>query len=446
VTGRPSLRNGLAWSASLVVALWVVLLTVGANLLLGGVLARQADDVLRVRAEATAATVQAGPDGGVVVSDTRDDRALDAGTWIFAADGTAVERPAGSSPALDRMAAHLAARGAGTTETDFPDPVRLLAQPVRDGGRLLGTVVTSASLAPYRQVQRTTWLASATLAVALLVVVHLVLRANVARALRPVQEMSVQAGRWSAEDGDHRFGSAPRPAELDDLARTLDGMLDRLSAVLRRERQLSDELSHELRTPLARIQAEVDLLGSRPRDEAERRRALATIDEAADSMRGILETLMTTARSGGGAPQGRSGLRAVLLPLAAGAGERRPDVTVAVDVPERLAVGVEALLLERAVSPVLDNAVRHAAARVVVSAEPAGSRVLLRVQDDGAGVGKDDAELVFEPGWRAEPSDGHDGAGVGLALARRLVHAAGGELRLERTTAGAVFAMDLPGG
>jgi signal transduction histidine kinase len=432
----------LAWSASLVVALWVIVLTVGANLLLTGVLGRQADDVLRVRAEATAATLQSGPGGSVLVNDTRDDQALDAGTWIFAADGTTVERPAGSNKALDRQAAALARRG-GTLETDFPDPVRLFAQPVGEGGRQLASVVTSTSLAPYRQVQRLAWFGSAALAVGLLVVVHLVLRANVARALRPVQEMSGQASRWSVEDGEHRFGSAPRPAELDDLAGTLDGLLDRLAAVLRRERQLSDELSHELRTPLAGIQAEVDLLRSRPRDDSERARALATIDAAAGSMRDILETLMTTARAPV-APAGRCAPRAVLAPLAERLAERRPEVSVDVAVPERLTVGVEAVLLERAVSPVLDNAVRHAVARVEVSAEPTGSRVLLRVRDDGPGIPAEDEERVFEPGWRAEPSDGHDGAGLGLALARRLVRAAGGEVRVERTGVGATFVLDLP--
>jgi signal transduction histidine kinase len=446
VTARSSLRNRLAWSASAVVALWVIVLTVGANLLLTGVLARQADDVLRVRAEATAATLQAGPEGGVVVSDTRNDQALDSGTWIFAADGTAVERPSGSSSALDRRAAALVGHGAGTAQTDFPDPIRLLALPVRDAGGLLATVVTSASLAPYQQVERLAWFGSAALAVGLLIVVHLVLRANVARALRPVQEMSHQASRWSAEDGHHRFGTTARPAELDDLARTLDGLLDRLAAVLRRERQLSDELSHELRTPLARIQAEVDLLGSRPRSEEERARALATIDGAAGSMNAIIETLMATARSTGVAPAGRCELRAVLVPLAARQQERRPDVVVDLHIPERLTVGVDAVLLERAVSPVLDNAVRHAVARVAVSAERAVTGVLLRVRDDGPGVADSDRERVFEPGWRAEPADGHDGAGLGLALARRLVHAAGGELRLEETGAGATFALDLPAG
>jgi signal transduction histidine kinase len=442
VSSRPSLRNRLAWSATLVVALWVIVLTVGANLLLTGVLGRQADGVLRVRAEATAATLQAGPAGGVVVNDSRSDQALDAGTWIFAADGTRIERPAGSNTALDRAAAALA-HGGGTLETDFPDPVRLFALPVGEGGHRFASVVTSTSLAPYLQVRRLALVGSAALALGLLVVVHLVLRANVARALRPVQEMSGQASRWSVEDGEHRFGSAPRPAELDDLAGTLDGLLDRLSAVLRRERQLSDELSHELRTPLAGIQAEVDLLRSRPRDVAERARALATIDAAAGSMRGILETLMTTARAPV-APAGRCEPRTVLLPLAARLEERRPDVVVDVEVPERLAVGVEAVLLERAVSPVLDNAVRHAVARVVVSATPAGSRVLLRVSDDGPGIGAGDADRVFEPGWRGQPADGHDGAGLGLALARRLVQAAGGELRGERSGPGATFVLDLP--
>jgi signal transduction histidine kinase len=69
---------------------------------------------------------------------------------------------------------------------------------------------------------------------------------------------------------------------------------------------------------------------------------------------------------------------------------------------------------------------------------------VLRVRDDGPGVADSDRERVFEPGWRSEPADGHDGAGLGLALARRLVHAAGGELRVEETRVGATFAFDLP--
>ena len=85
--------------------------------------------MLRARAEATAATVQvARRTAPSPVDDARDDRALDVGTWIFAADGASVERPPGSAPALDRRGrGDLAGRGARhASRPTCPDPVRLL--------------------------------------------------------------------------------------------------------------------------------------------------------------------------------------------------------------------------------------------------------------------------------------------------------------------------------
>ncbi|WP_029429539.1 ATP-binding protein [Blastococcus sp. URHD0036] len=440
-----SLRSRLSWSATAVVALWVVVLTVGANVLLGGVLAREADGVLRARAEAAAATVT--EDGGEVrVVDVRDDAALDVGTWIFAADGSAVETPPGSTADLDARAAELAgADGEATAETGLPDRLRLFALPVRDGEQRIATVVTSTSLQPYRKVQRLAWVASAALGVLLLVVVHLVLRANVRRALRPVGAMTAQAGRWSAEDVERRFGTTPRPAELDELARTLDELLDRLGAVLRHERQLSDELSHELRTPLARLQAEVDLLRERPRSTAEQAAALAAIDDAAGSMRRIVETLMVAARTGSGALPGRCH-PAEVLPELVRAAVGSSGIEAVADVPADLVVGVDAPVLERLVAPVLANAARYARTRVTVTGESRPGRVRLVIADDGPGVGPADADRVFDAGWRADPGDGHDGAGLGLALARRLARAAGGDIDVGRAGAGGCFVLDLPAG
>jgi signal transduction histidine kinase len=81
---------------------------------------------------------------------------------------------------------------------------------------------------------------------------------------------------------------------------------------------------------------------------------------------------------------------------------------------------------------------------VTITAEPAPTGVRLRISDDGPGVPADAEGLVFEPGWRGDPVDGHDGAGLGLALARRLVRAGGGELRIQETRGGAAFVLDLP--
>jgi signal transduction histidine kinase len=443
--GRRSLRSRLSWSASIVVALWVVLLTVGANVLLARGLSTQADDVLRARAEATAQTVQVAPDGTVSVLEGRDDEALDLGTWVLGPTGAVVERPPGSSARLDAVAVELAGRGAGTEDLEVDEPLRLLSLPITDGGDQLAAVVTSTSLSPYRQVARLALVGSAGVALLLLVIVHLVLRANVTRALRPVREMSTQAGEWSADDGDRRFGTAPRPQELAELAETLDQLLDRLAAVLRHEQRFSEELSHELRTPLARVQAELDLLTSRPRSVEEVREAHVAIDRSTRAMRSILDTMMSAARSAHSATAGRARLADVLPRLAepVGPGTGPP---VVVDCPPDLVVGVDADVVVRALSPVVDNALRSARSEVAVRARRDGSRVVVTVTDDGPGMTEEVATRAFEPGFRGDPGDGHAGAGLGLALVRRLVVAAGGTAYATASPAGGRVTVELPPG
>jgi signal transduction histidine kinase len=96
-------------------------------------------------------------------------------------------------------------------------------------------------------------------------------------------------------------------------------------------------------------------------------------------------------------------------------------------------VGTDPQLLERLLSPVVANAARYAVHEVEVSAGAADGHVRVVLADDGPGVAAEDRECVFQPGWRGEPADGHAGAGLGLALARRLgrvsqISAADGEM------------------
>ena len=439
-----SLRGRLAWSATAVVAVWVLLLAVGANVLLASALAGQADSVLRARAEATATTLKVAPSGDVSVDGAGDDRALDVGTWIFTEARGLVEGPPGSSDRLNRAAQGLAGRGQRTVEFGDEDPVRLLALPVRAGGAQIATVVTSTSLAPYRQLERLAVWGSTAVALLLLVIVHLVLRANVGRALRPVQQMSEQAARWSAHDVDRRFDPAERPTELAELAATLDGVLDRLSAVLRHEQRLTAELSHELRTPLARLRAEVELASARRPADPAVAAGLAAVDAAAADMQQIIETLLTSARAGVRTAPGRCSAAAVVTGLLA-APASRPEVRMSADIDPALVVGVDAAVLQRLLAPLLDNAERYARSSVRVHAERDPDGVVLVVEDDGPGVGPEDADRVFEPGWRADPDDDHPGGGLGLALAARLASASAGSV-ICRPGPGGRFEIHLPPG
>ena len=109
-------------------------------------------------------------------------------------------------------------------------------------------------------------------------------------------------------------------------------------------------------------------------------------------------------------------------------------------------VGVDAPLLDRLLGPVLDNAVRYAARRVTVTGRVLAGDVELVVADDGPGVPDELAEKVFEAGWRADPRDGHDGAGLGLALVSRLATAARGSVTVGPVEGGAAFVVRLPAG
>jgi len=263
-------------------------------------------------------------------------------------------------------------------------------------------------------------------AVLLLTGAYLVLHAGVARALRPVKEMTNQAGRWSTDDVDRRFGETRRPVELDDLAMTLDALLDRLSAVLRNERQLSAEISHELRTPLARALAEIQLMQQLPDQTSDTTQALGDIEYSLQEMADILETLMAAARQQSSSPPGRCDVVSVVRGLAERRSQSPPDVTVITEGP--VVAGVDAAVLERALSPLLDNAKRFAASEVDVEVTALRGSVRIVVRDDGPGIAPSDLPHIFEPGYRGQSANGHQGAGLGLALAHRLITAADGTI------------------
>ncbi|MFC9425864.1 ATP-binding protein [Streptomyces sp. NPDC056987] len=450
-----TLRGRLALVALVTSALWVAVLTTAFNLALDSRLRAQADDVLRTKAEAVATTVEVRPDGRLVVHEPAQDQALDTGVWIYQSR-RAVESPPGAPPALRRSADALAGRAGAFAEVSEPSATRLYALPVRgpDGSRA-GTVVASVGLDPYRSTADTALVASVVLGALLLCAVYPLTRLVVRRALRPVGAMSAQAAQWSEEGAARRFGTAGRPAELTALAASLDELLDRLAAVLRHEQQQAAELSHELRTPLARITAEADWLTARPRGAAERRAAHEAIAGAAATMRQICDSLLSEARTREAPVPGRCRLPELTGALAARVTADHPQAPpvlarAAAGTPAGAVItaGVSAAVAERILMPLLDNARRYAVRSVVIEYAAVPGAVEVSVVDDGPGVPAEFVPSLFEPGRRATPGDGHDGAGLGLALARRLARAAGGDIALERAGGGdgARFTVRLPAG
>jgi signal transduction histidine kinase len=380
------------------------------------------------------------------VTETNDDTAGDANVWIFA--GSSVVEAPRARPAVDEAARALV--GGPARFIDVPGrATRLYAKPIMIGGRRVGTLVTGLSLAPYEQTRRTALTDSLILAGVLLAFVGVAIYLLLRSALRPVARMTEQAAAWSDHDLDRRFGLGAPHDELTRLATTLDGLLDRIAASLRHERRFSAELSHELRTPLAKLIAEAELALRRDRTPDAYREALAIILRNGQQLARTVETLITASQQELG-PRGTSdGYAAAAEVVDACAGvSTQNGVALSLDRPAHpVRVGVDAEVVERVLQPVVENACRYATTYARVSMHLRNGAVTFVVEDDGPGVADAERELIFEPGvrGRAAQRDGAPaGAGLGLALARRLARSATGEVAAEPNGGGARFVVSLP--
>ena len=217
---------------------------------------------------------------------------------------------------------------------------------------------------------------------------------------------------------------------------------DRLAAGNSMRTALLAAVSHDLRTPLAGIKAASSALRSTDLalTDDDRTELVATVDESADRLTGLVDNLLDMSRlqSGAVAPTlDPTDLVAVLgtaLTWLDGPQRARVVVHSPDDLPTALA---DPGLLERVVANLVGNATQHAPSGVVdVRAGVAAGRVELRVADRGPGVPEADRERVFAPFQRLGDAPAGQGVGLGLAVARGLTEAMGGTLTAEDTPGG----------
>jgi signal transduction histidine kinase len=438
---KHGLRGRLLAAVILAVATALALIVLAFNLILDARLNADANDLLRSRATVTLDSLQV-VDGRLGVQEAPDAGVVDRPIWIFSGSRLLEAPQAGA--ALDRVARRLAT-GSGR-RVDFGDSTRLLSLPITSHGRRVGTVVAGISLSPYAQSERIALIASLSLAAVVLLAVALASRWLLRAGLRPMVRMSVKAAEWSEHDLDRRFDLGPPRDEFTRLAAALDQMLDRLAASVQREQRFSAELSHELRTPLARIRARAQLAMAGDNDQRETRAALVAAVSETDNLTRALDALVAASRAELGKTLGFSSDARVAAEAVATdcspSGDSR-GVEIHVEAPEGLRVGVDSDLIERILHPVVENACRHANSRVRIAVVHERQAVIYLVEDDGPGVASNERERIFEPGVSGQDAK-TEGAGLGLALARRLARAGGGEVEARASTDGGRFAIRLP--
>jgi two-component system OmpR family sensor kinase len=448
--GRMGIKARLLLAVLVTVGVALIAMTVGFNLVLASSLTNDANQRLYRLAHDEAQVVSISNVGISLPQPTGDLSELGSQVWLFASGGQTV-----SGPSVDPeiTAAAKALDGGPSQYVDVPGhEVRLYALPLYYKDARIGTIVTGLSMASYYRTQRVTLIATGGLCAVLLIIVGFGGRLALNAAFRPVAEMTSEAEAWSTADLDRRFDMGEPHDELTQLAHTLDGMLDRLSASLRREQRFSAEVSHQLRTPVAKIKAEAELALRRPRDPEYYQEALGSVLYSADQMARTVEALLAAAQEEGSLARGRADVWQVLADVVSSIGVLAEEngVEVSVQPPARgLRVGVERAIAVQILQPVVENACRFAQAEVLLGAGRNGKEVYFLVEDDGPGVAEEERERIFEPGVRGTAAAGERnsarGAGLGLSLARRLARAASGDVEVETgTMSGARFKVRLP--
>jgi signal transduction histidine kinase len=254
------------------------------------------------------------------------------------------------------------------------------------------------------------------------------------RALLPLERLS--AGAAEIERTGDASLRLPPPGSRDELGRlseTLNRMLGSLETARQNERRFVADASHELRTPLTALRGNAAYIARHGADAA----VLQDIEADAARLARMLDDLLALAREDAAAePSDSVRLDEVVRDVV----RREPRVDL--DTPEPVTVRGDGPALERAVTNLVGNALRHGPpdGRVHVRVAAAEGRAQVTVRDEGPGLDDHAARHAFERFWRGPDSGDRPGTGLGLAIVRATAERHGGTA----SVAGSTFTIDLP--
>lgn len=274
------------------------------------------------------------------------------------------------------------------------------------------------------------------------------------KALAPVARMTSHAQRIGIDRLDDRVPEPRVADELAQLARTLNGMLDRLQRGVEEKHRLVADASHELRTPLAVMRSELDVALMDGGLLADAEAVLASARDEVERMSRLVEDLFTLARVDAGRldllrqPVALSELAASvarsLAPMAKANG-----VTIAV-AGETHSVPGDRDRLEQVLRNLVQNAVSHSepGRTVRIDVWESGHAAGATVKDEGPGIPISAQPHVFERFYRIDTarSRNNGGSGLGLAICREIVQAHGGRIWLDHGQRGSAFSFTVPAG
>lgn len=275
--------------------------------------------------------------------------------------------------------------------------------------------------------------------------------------LKPLRQMARLAGQITAERLHERLPAERVPPELREMAVSFNAMLDRLHQSFTRLSDFSADLAHEMRTPVSNLMTQTQVTLSQARTVEEYREVLASNLEEYERLARMVADMLFLAKADNGliVPTRESvdlaaeiaGLFDFYEALAEERGVRLAAAGAATVAGDRL-------MLRRAISNLLSNAIRHTQRGGTVhvslaAAKDRGGAVVLAVENPGEPIAADHQRRLFDRFYRADPARRHpdaggEGAGLGLAITRSIARAHGGDIVAIPLSTGNRFELTLP--
>ena len=270
--------------------------------------------------------------------------------------------------------------------------------------------------------------------------------------LRPLRRMSAIAASVSANSLNARLPQAQMPAELADLAAAFNAMLERLDDSFQRLSAFSADIAHELRTPLSNLLTHTQVTLTRPRDLEAYREALHSNLEELQWMAQLVNDMLYLAKADHGLltprrePLNLAHEVDALLEFYALLAE---DSNIELTCTGSAQVAADRSMLRRALSNLLDNALRYTppGGAITVYIEPGQPLLRVTIENTGPGIPQTLVPRLFDRFYRADPArreGSNEHAGLGLAITQSIIRAHGGQIRCESQEGLTRFVIELP--
>jgi signal transduction histidine kinase len=227
------------------------------------------------------------------------------------------------------------------------------------------------------------------------------------------------------------------PTEIVTAAIAFNTMAGRIRRFVQDRTELLTAIGHDLRTPITRLKLRAEFV----EDDEQRTKILADLEEL-EAM--VSATLAFGRDARASEPVTALDLAELLRTILDDAADARPDLqeVLTYDGPAHLTIKARSLSLKRALANLVTNAVTYAGSARVRLAPPDNRAVIIQVEDSGPGIPPADLDRVFEPFFRGERSRNREtgGVGLGLAIARNIVRAHGGDITMANRSEGGVRA------